>query len=77
MPIEFFFRGETKELTPEIRANLPGEFVELPDGVVHYELGGQVDGPIVVLVHGFSVPYFIWEPTFKALCEAGFWVLIK
>jgi pimeloyl-ACP methyl ester carboxylesterase len=75
MPSDFSFRSETKELTPEIRANLPGEFFELPDGVVHYELGGQVDGPIVVLVHGFSVPYFIWDPTFKALCDAGFWVL--
>lgn len=72
---EFPFRGETKRLTAEARAGLPGEFVELSDGVTHYELGGKANGPVVVLVHGFSVPYFIWEPTFQALCEAGFWVL--
>lgn len=29
----------------------------------------------VVLVHGFSVPYFIWDPTFAALTSAGFRVL--
>jgi pimeloyl-ACP methyl ester carboxylesterase len=29
----------------------------------------------VVLVHGFSVPYYIWDPTFEALEEAGFRVL--
>ncbi len=31
--------------------------------------------PSVVLVHGFSVPYYVWDPTFKALTEAGFRVL--
>jgi pimeloyl-ACP methyl ester carboxylesterase len=43
--------------------------------VVHYELGGPEDGPFVVLVHGFSVPYFIWDPTFIALGQSGFRVL--
>ena len=28
-----------------------------------------------MLVHGFSAPYFIWEPTFKSLTQAGFRVL--
>ena len=72
---EFPFRGETKRLTQEERARLPGEFIKLSDGVTHYELGGPVDGQVVVLVHGFSVPYFIWDPTFEALTKAGFWTL--
>lgn len=29
----------------------------------------------VVLVHGFSVPYFIWDPTFEFLTASGFCVL--
>jgi pimeloyl-ACP methyl ester carboxylesterase len=29
----------------------------------------------VVLVHGFSVPYFIWDPTFDALVASGHRVL--
>ena len=75
MKFEFPMRGETKQLTPEERADLAGEFIQLPDGVVHYELGGPDDGRVVVLVHGFSVPYFIWDPTFEALGRAGYRVL--
>lgn len=29
----------------------------------------------VVLVHGFSVPSFVWEPTFRGLADAGFRVI--
>ena len=32
-------------------------------------------GQSVVLIHGFSVPYFIWDPTFRALTSYGFYVL--
>ncbi|MGQ9493456.1 MAG: alpha/beta fold hydrolase [Anaerolineae bacterium] len=66
------FRGEDKVLDAEARKIAPGQFVHLPDGVVHYELAGPSDGQPVVLIHGFSVPYYIWDPTFPALAEAGF-----
>ena len=71
----FPFLGETEELNDAARTSAPGSFVQLPDGYTHYELGGPDDGPSVVLVHGFSVPYFIWDPTFDFLTEAGFRVL--
>ncbi len=73
MPFPYF--GETKTLTNATRASLPGQFVALPAGVTHYEIGGPSDGAPVVLVHGFSVPYYIWDPTFDALAAAGFRVL--
>ncbi len=57
------------------REGAQGAFVRLSDGVTHYELGGPAEGKPVVLVHGFSVPMFIWEPTFAALTGAGFRVL--
>lgn len=72
MPIEFPMRGETRSLTPELRDTLPGAFVHLPDGVTHYQLAGPEDAPVVVLVHGFSVPYFIWDPTFDFLVRSGY-----
>ena len=75
MKIEFPMRGETKVLNPEARAALPGEFIRLGDGVVHYELGGSENSPVVVLIHGFSVPYYIWDPTFEFLSRSGFRVL--
>jgi pimeloyl-ACP methyl ester carboxylesterase len=73
--IDYNFHTETKILDPQTRAGLPGRFIELPDGFVHYELAGSSDGLTVVLVHGFSIPYYIWDPTVSALCKAGMRVL--
>lgn len=66
---------ETENITDAIRQKAGGSFVQLSQGVVHYELAGPADGRTVVLVHGFSVPYYIWDPTFDALTRAGFRVL--
>ena len=71
----FPYLGETEELNENTRASAPGSFVQLSDGITHYELGGPENGQPVVSVHGFSVPYFIWDPTFKFLTESGFRVL--
>ncbi len=71
----FFCSGENQELNEATRAGIPGAFIRLPLGVTHYELGGPEKAPTVVLVHGFSVPYYIWDPTFRALSEAGLRVL--
>jgi len=74
--INFILADQEKiTLTDSVRASLPGQFVTLPAGVVHYELAGPDTAPTVVLVHGFSVPYYIWDPTFDALIQAGFRVL--
>jgi pimeloyl-ACP methyl ester carboxylesterase len=66
---------ERADLNPATRAAMPGQFVQLSDGYTHYELSGPAGGPPVVLAAGFSVPYYIWDPTFNALTAAGFRVL--
>lgn len=71
----FAFRSETKELNDATRRTTGGSFVPLPDGITHYELANAGKDNTVVLVHGFSVPYFIFEPTFHFLKEHGFRVL--
>ena len=71
----FPYIHETEELTDSLRQSAEGDFVALPNGYTHYELVGDKDAETVVLVHGFSVPNFIWEPTFRALTKAGFRVL--
>ena len=68
-------RGETKELNDTTRQSAGGSFVALTDGITHYELGGNESGEAIVLVHGYSVPYFIFDPTFEFLCKSGFRVL--
>ena len=66
---------EKLELTDAAREDAAGEFVELSAGLVHYQLEGPADSPLIVLVHGFSVPAYIWDPTFSAIKEAGYQVL--
>jgi pimeloyl-ACP methyl ester carboxylesterase len=66
---------ERATLDDAARRAAPGRFARLADGVVHYELAGPADGVPVVLVHGFSVPAYIWDSTAPALAAAGFRVL--
>lgn len=69
------FDKENEVLNSENRKNAPGEFISLPNGVTHYEMFGHDIAKTVLLVHGFSVPGYIWDPTFKALKENGFQVI--
>lgn len=71
----FLLESETTLLDDKTRASLPGSFLRLPDGVVHYQMNNIPSARTVVLVHGFSVPYYVWDPTYGALTAAGFRVL--
>lgn len=66
---------ETKIMNNEARKNVPGQFIKLTGGVTHYETGGPDTGKVVILVHGFSVPYYIWDVTFDSLVKNGFHVV--
>ena len=81
------FDSERADLTDAVRAGVGGSYVALalppdapplatpPATVTHYQLAGPAGAPTVVLVHGFSVPYYIWDPLFDGLVRAGFRVL--
>jgi pimeloyl-ACP methyl ester carboxylesterase len=72
MKAGWIWRGETRDLDDAARRSAAGSFVRLSAGFTHYETadpGGAL--PPAALVHGFSVPYFIWDPTFAALASAG------
>jgi len=71
----FPYLDETHELNESTRKNAGGSFITLTDGATHYDLGGDENGKTIVLVHGFSVPYFIYDPTFEFLTKSGFRVL--
>jgi pimeloyl-ACP methyl ester carboxylesterase len=66
---------ERSTLDDGARAAAPGRFVTLESGVTHYEMAGPDTGRAVVLVHGFSVPAYIWDSTFHALANAGYRVV--
>lgn len=63
---------EQRALTESDRQEAGGSFVTLGDGVTHYDLAGPDSGARVLLVHGFSVPSYIWDSTAVALATAGF-----
>ena len=65
------WRGETKALDDAARLGAEGSFVRLGSGFTHFEAAGDPADRPVILVHGFSVPYFIWDTTFGALAAAG------
>lgn len=49
-------------------ANAESEFVDLSGGVrMHFRDEGKFDGPVIVLVHGFSASLHTWEPWVEAL----------
>ena len=77
VPAALYFTLDPERLTLDAaaRASAPGQFAKLADGYTHYELAGPPDGRVVVLAAGATVPYYIWDPTFKALVDAGFRVL--
>lgn len=49
--------------------------VNQPTGATHYELTGPEDGPLVVLLHGATIPMWVWDCQVPALIQAGFRVL--
>jgi pimeloyl-ACP methyl ester carboxylesterase len=66
---------EKQDLDAKARESASGRFVTLSDGVTHYDIAGPDTGRAVILVHGSSVPYYIWDSTSVALSDAGYRVI--
>jgi len=70
-----YFDNETQQLNLLNSKDLEGTFVDLTAGRTYYQLSGPIGSEVVVLVHGFSIPSYIWQPTKDALVKAGYQVL--
>ncbi|CAL9509043.1 2-hydroxy-6-oxononadienedioate_2-hydroxy-6-oxononatrienedioate hydrolase [Streptomyces sp. enrichment culture] len=57
----FVASGEDRKLTADSRGALRGSFIELSDGVTHYELTGPEDGDVVLMAGGLTIPLFYWD----------------
>lgn len=66
---------EVQDMDEAARKGVPGKFVALTDGVTHYEEAGSADAKTIVLIHGSSVPYYIWDNTYSSLVQQGFRVI--
>jgi pimeloyl-ACP methyl ester carboxylesterase len=52
-----------------------GNFVRLGDGYTYYEFENRQADTILVMVHGFSVPSYIWDSTYFAAIKRGYGAL--
>ena len=68
---EMLRNPERDAIDAAARRSAPGKFVRLTDGMTHFDVAGPDSGRPIVLVHGFSVPYYIWDSTAAALAGAG------
>jgi len=72
---------ETIEKNNEFRENVlkknTGKYAVLADGYTYFEQANQhsLSGTII-LVHGWSVPSYIWKLTFESLKEKGYHVVM-
>jgi pimeloyl-ACP methyl ester carboxylesterase len=66
---------ERRALDDEARREAPGKLVRLSDGVTHYQIDGPDSGAVILLAHGFSVPFYIWDSTAAHLSKAGYRVI--
>jgi len=73
LPFGYYVYANPERLTlnDQGRAEVAGQYVALSAGITHYELAGPDTGRVAVLVHGFSVPAYIWDSTSRALALAG------
>ena len=61
----------------QVLANSEGKYVQLSKGFTYFEQANpRSQKGTVVLVHGFSVPSYIWRPTFESLKAKGYHVLM-
>jgi pimeloyl-ACP methyl ester carboxylesterase len=66
---------ERGPLDASARRQAPGQFVTLSHGIVHVRTAGPEQGRPVILVHGFSVPSYVFDKTSADLAAAGFRVI--
>jgi hypothetical protein len=66
---------DLKPLDEIERERAPGRFVEIEGAKIHDQLTGPEGAPLIVMVHGFSTPGFIFEQNAEALRDAGVRVL--
>ena len=65
----------SKEKLMSLDKHFAPKFVQLPSGKVSYQLGGNDDGELVVLIPGLTIPMEMWNPTYEFLKAQGYRVL--
>ncbi|MBL7872710.1 MAG: alpha/beta hydrolase [Cyclobacteriaceae bacterium] len=71
-----FTDPETSEKDADFRKTVStGSFVKLSAGYTYYEFENKSADTLLVMVHGFSVPAYIWDSTYHAAVSRGYGAL--
>lgn len=71
-----FADPETLSKDGNFRASVKtGNFIKLSEGYTYYEYANPNSDTLLVMVHGFSVPSYIWDSTFNAAAKRGYGAL--
>lgn len=57
------------------RQKATGKFITLTGGITHYDEAGADTAKTIILIHGYSVPYYIWDNIYDSLLQQGFHVI--
>jgi pimeloyl-ACP methyl ester carboxylesterase len=68
-------RWRLQELDQAAREQLGGQYLETTHGTLSYTRQGPGNAPVVILVHGFSTPKFVWEQVTPTVLAAGYQVI--
>ncbi len=74
--IYFISNPEINDLNKNIREEVGGTYVKLSKGYTHYKLIGQNNKPLIILVHGGTIPMWAWTKQVDALRKYGYQILI-
>ncbi|MBV1926046.1 MAG: alpha/beta hydrolase [Rhodobacteraceae bacterium] len=74
--VPFVIEMRRRPMDNDARKDAEGSFVQLSQGVTHYQWIGPTRGPVAVCVHGMTTPSYIWRNLAEGLALMGFRVLI-
>jgi len=72
----FALDREWKDVIGESPRNVAGRFVQLSAGRTRFDLLGPTPSQVVVFVHGFTSPAYVWGSLPKRLREQGYRTLV-
>ena len=75
-PNQYEYIEKDASFRSEILKKEGGNFIQLSDGFTYYKEGNMnSEKDVIILIHGFSVPSYIWNPTYQKLKNQGFCVI--
>lgn len=70
-----YINNQLKILDASAQSELGGLYLRTKEGVLSYTRDGSKSAPVVILVHGFSTPKFVWDQITPLLMAANYQVI--